>query len=294
LNRLSLRENVSALLFLGPWFIGLFVLSLGPMAVSLYLSMTDYTMLQSPNWTGLENYERLGSDPRFVKALQVTLTYVFLGVPLQLLTAFSLALFLNRGMRGLNLFRAIYYIPSILGPSVAVAILWRQVFGYEGIVNGFLALFGLEPRSWVGDPSTALYTLILLLVWQFGSPMIIFLAGLRQIPAELYEAASIDGANVFSRFFHITLPSITPIILFNLIMQVINAFQAFTPAYIVGGGQGGAMDSTLFYTLYLYIKAFTEFRMGYASALAWVLLAVCGVFVWLLFLSSRKWVHYES
>ncbi|HEY8528825.1 MAG TPA: sugar ABC transporter permease [Paenibacillaceae bacterium] len=294
MNRLALRENISALLFLSPWFIGLLVLSLGPMAVSLYLSMTDYTMLQSPDWAGIENYRRLGSDPRFVKALQVTLTYVFLGVPLQLLTAFSLALFLNRGMKGLNLFRAIYYIPSILGPSVAVAILWRQVFGYEGIVNGFLALFGLEPRSWVGDPSTALYTLILLLVWQFGSPMIIFLAGLRQIPAELYEAASIDGAGVFSRFFRITLPSITPIILFNLIMQVINAFQAFTPAYIVGGGQGGAMDSTLFYTLYLYIKAFTEFRMGYASALAWVLLAICGVFVWLLFLSSRKWVHYES
>lgn len=294
MNRLALRENISAYLFLSPWFIGLLVLSLGPMAVSLYLSMTDYSMLQSPEWTGMENYQRMGSDPRFTKALKVTLTYVFLGVPLQLITAFSLALFLNRGMKGLSLFRAIYYIPSILGPSVAVAILWRQVFGYEGIVNDFLANFGLEPRSWVGDPSTALYTLILLLVWQFGSPMIIFLAGLRQIPAELYEAASIDGAGVFSRFFHITLPSITPIILFNLIMQVINAFQAFTPAYIVGGGHGGAMDSTLFYTLYLYIKAFTEFHMGYASALAWVLLVICGVFVWLLFLSSRKWVHYES
>ena len=289
-----IRKNGTALLFLAPWFIGLIALSLGPMAVSLYLSLTDYNMLQAPNWIGFDNFARMESDPRFLKALQVTFTYVLLGVPLQLLTAFALALFLNRGLAGLSLFRAIFYIPSILGPSVAVAILWRQIFGLEGIVNEFLSYFGVAPKSWVADPSTSLYTLIALLVWQFGSPMIIFLAGLRQIPAVLYEAAAIDGAGPIKRFLHITLPSISPIIFFNLVMQIINAFQAFTPAYIVGGGQGGAIDSTLFYTLYLYIKAFTEFKMGYASAMAWVLLLICGVFTWLLFFTSKKWVHYES
>jgi len=294
LNRQTIRNNGTALLFLGPWFIGLIVLSLGPMAASLYLSFTDYNMLQAPNGIGFENYVRMESDPRFLKALEVTFTYVLLGVPLQLLTAFSLALFLNRGLKGLALFRAIFYIPSILGPSVAVAILWRQMFGLEGIFNELLSVFGVMPKSWVADPSTSLYTLITLLVWQFGSPMIIFLAGLKQIPETLYEAAAIDGAGPFRKFWNITLPSLTPIIFFNLVMQIINAFQAFTPAYIVGGGQGGAIDSTLFYTLYLYIKAFTEFKMGYASALAWVLLVICGVFTWLLFLSSRKWVHYES
>lgn len=288
------RNNATALLFLGPWLIGLLVLGLIPMAVSFYLSFTHYNMLESPTWAGMDNYAAMATDTRFVQSLKVTVTYVLIGVPLQLMTALSLALLLNRGMKGLGFFRAVFYIPSILGPSVAIAILWRQIFGLEGIVNRFLSVFGVTPHSWVADPSTALYTLIVLLVWQFGSPMIIFLAALKQVPEMLYEAAAIDGANALSKFFNITLPSITPIIFFNLIMQIINAFQAFTSAYIVGGGTGGVVDSTLFYTLYLYIKAFTEFKMGYASALAWVLFAIIGLFTWLMFLSSKKWVHYES
>lgn len=264
------------------------------MLFSLYLSFTDYNMYQVPRWIGVRNFVEMVHDPRFVQALKVTTQYVVFGVPLQLITAFSLALLLNKGMPGLPLFRAIFYIPSLLGPSVAIAILWREVFGLDGIFNQVTRLFGIPERSWIADPSTALYTLVALLVWQFGSPMIIFLAGLRQVPAELYESAAIDGAGVVARFLHITLPGVSSVIFFNLVMQVIHAFQAFTSAYIVGGGQGGVVDSTLFYTLYLYIKGFNEFQMGYASSLAWVLLVIIAFLTYLLFLSSRKWVYYES
>nr|WP_324603196.1 sugar ABC transporter permease [Salibacterium aidingense] len=289
------EKNKYALLFLSPWLIGIIFLGLIPMFASLYLSFTNYNMFEAPTWTGLGNYiEMFTLDGRFWQSLKVTLIYVFVGVPLQLAMAFTIALILNRGVFGLSAFRAVYYIPSLIGPSVAIAILWRQVFGMEGMVNDVLSLFGIDGQSWVSDPSTALYTLIILLIWQFGSPMVIFLAGLKQIPMEMYEAASIDGANKFDQIIRITLPMITPIIFFNLVMQIIGAFQAFTPAFIVGGESGGPLDSTLFYTLYLYIKAFTEFQMGYASALAWILLIIIAVFTSLLFLSARKWVHYES
>jgi multiple sugar transport system permease protein len=235
-------------------------------------------------------------NPRYIKALQVTFTYVFLGVPLQLLTALALALILNRGIPGLPLFRAIFYIPSLMGGSVAIALLWRRLFGYDGVLNQFLGYIGIEfarPISWVTHPDYALFTLILLLVWAFGSPMIIFLAGLKQIPSELYEAAAIDGARRFSSFFYITLPLLTPIIFFNLVMQIISAFQAFTPAFIVAGGTtGGPLDSLLFYTLYLYFLGFVEFRMGYAAAMAWVLLLIIAFFTALIFVSSRWWVFY--
>ncbi|MEH7117051.1 sugar ABC transporter permease [Neobacillus vireti] len=289
------NKNKVALLFLAPWLIGITLLGLIPMFASLYLSFTNYDMFNSPIWNGLENYKHLfTSDIRFIQSLKVTFTYVLIGVPLQLIMAFSLAVVLNRGVRGLSGFRAIYYVPSLLGPSLAIAILWRQIFGMEGIINKFLSLFGITPNSWISDPSTTLYTLIILLIWQFGSPMVIFLAGLKQIPKDLYESASIDGAGRFTKLFKITIPLLTPIIFFNLVMQLIGAFQAFTPAYIIGGQTGGPLDSTLFYTLYLYIKAFTEFQMGYASAMAWVLLIIIASFTGLLFLLAKKWVHYES
>jgi len=289
------NKNKVALLFLTPWLIGLTVFSLIPMFASLYLSFTHYDMFNMPKWTGFDNYKNLfTSDERFIQSLKVTIKYVFIGVPLQLIMAFGLALVLNRGVRGLSGFRAIYYVPSLLGPSLAIAILWKQLFGMDGIINKFLSIFNIAPNSWVADPSTSLYTLIILLAWQFGSPMVIFLAGLKQIPKDLYESASIDGAGTFTKLFKITIPMITPIIFFNLVMQLINAFQAFTPAYIIGGQTGGPLDSTLFYNLYLYIKAFTEFQMGYASAMAWILLAVIAAFTGLLFLLAKKWVHYES
>jgi multiple sugar transport system permease protein len=289
------RKNRAAALFLGPWLVGTLVFGVLPMLVSLYLSFTDYNMFKPPSWIGADNFaSMLTSDSRWSQALKVTIRYVFIGMPAQLVTAFALALALNRGIRGLPLFRAVFYIPSLLGPSVAISILWKEVFGQEGIFNVVTGWFGMEPRSWIADPSTSLYTLIALLVWQFGSPMIIFLAGLKQVPKELYESASIDGAGAVTRFFRITFPMVTPIVFFNVVMQLIGAFQAFTPAFIIGGGDGGSLDSTLFYTLYLYIKGFNEFSMGYASAMAWFLLLVIAAATYLLFLSSRKWVHYES
>ena len=287
------QQERAAYLFLTPWMLGLFCLTLGPTLASLYLSFTSFDLLQPPRWIGLGNYERMAfDDPRLGKALLVTLTYVLLSVPLKLAFALAIALLLDRGLRGLSLYRALLYLPSLLGGSVAIAVLWRQIFGYDGLVNEMLALLGVDGPSWISNPSYAIYTLVVLRVWQFGSPMIIFLAGLRQIPAELHEAAAIDGAGPVRRFFSVTLPLLAPVVFFNLVLQTIDAFKAFTPAFIVSGGTGGPVDSTLFYTLYLYQEAFAYFRMGYASAMAWLLLAIIAACTALAFLSSRWWVHY--
>jgi multiple sugar transport system permease protein len=288
-------ENLWGYIFLSPWFLGLFTLTLGPMLATLYFSFTDYPLLTAPEWTGLDNYRRMFfDDPRYLQSLKVTFIYVFLSVPLELIFALLVAMVLNRGLQALSLYRAIYYLPSLLGGSVAIAIMWRQVFGEDGLVNQFLALFGLDGPSWVSTPEYALYTLVLLKIWQFGSPMVIFLAGLRQIPQQYYDAAAVDGADRITRFFRITIPLLTPIIFFNLVLQLIRAFQAFTPAFIVSGGTGGPADSTLFYTLYLYQEAFAHFRMGYAAAMAWVLLAIVAAFTAANFLMSRYWVYYED
>ena len=287
------RQSGAAFLFLLPWLAGLTLLTTGPLAGSLYLSFTDFDLLSAPSWVGLQNYVDLfTADPRFFGALEVTFTYVLLGVPLQLGVALAVAVLLNQRMRALGLFRAVYYLPSLLGGSVAVAVIWRQLFGRDGIVNALLWWFGVEPRNWVATPHYALYTLIVLHVWQFGSAMVIFLAGLQQVPAELHEAAEIDGAGSWTRFLRITVPTITPVIFFNLVLGIIGSFQAFTSAYVVSGGNGGPSDSTLFYTLYLFQEGFANFHMGYASAMAWVLLAVIAAFSGLNFLLSRRWVFY--
>ncbi|NNH04939.1 carbohydrate ABC transporter permease [Microbacterium ulmi] len=286
------REARAAWIMLTPWLIGLALITAIPMIASLVISFTDYSLLAAPDWVGLDNYTRLLDDPRFMAALWVTFRYVFISVPLQLAFALGLALLLNRGLRGLRFYRSAFYLPSLLGASVTIAILWRQVFGSDGIFNQFLALFGIQGVSWIGNPDWALSTLIVLNVWTFGSPMVIFLAGLRQIPKEYYEAASVDGAGKVRQFFHITLPLLTPVVFFNVILQFIHAFQAFTPSYIVSGGTGGPVDSTLFYTLYLYQRGFTQFEMGYASAMAWVLLLIIGVFTAANFIGARFWVFY--
>nr|WP_062496346.1 sugar ABC transporter permease [Paenibacillus sp. 32O-W] len=278
-----------------PWMIGVLVFSAIPIFSSLYLSFTNYNFVSSPNWVGLQNYMTMFfKDPHYIQSLKVTFMYVFVAVPLELAFALGLALLLNRGLKGLGLYRALYYIPSLIGGSVAISILWQQVFGGKGIVNQMLALFGIHMQSWVGTPSQAIWVLILLKVWQFGSPMIIFLAGLKQIPADFYEASSLDGAGKWKQFLYITLPLLTPIVLFNTIMQMITSFQAFTPAYIISNGTGGPINSTLFYTLYLYQNGFGNFQMGYASAMAWVLFIIIAIFTALAFLSSNKWVHYEN
>ncbi|MEH7495535.1 carbohydrate ABC transporter permease [Neobacillus niacini] len=286
-------SSIIPYLFLAPWLIGLLVFSGFPFLSSLYLSFTNYNFVSSPNWVGLKNYLTMFTqDPQYFQALKVTVTYVLVAVPLELSFALFLALLLNKGIRGLGIYRAVYYIPSLIGGSVAIAILWQQVFGDNGIVNQLLGYAGIDMPSWVGTPDYAIWSLILLKVWQFGSPMVIFLAGLKQIPQEFYEASSLDGAGKWKQFIHITLPCLSPIILFNGIMQIISSFQAFTPAYIISNGTGGPVNSTLFYTLYLYQNGFGNFQMGYASAMAWSLLLIIAFFTGLIFLTSKKWVHY--
>src|SRR6478752_684057 len=257
------RDNRAGYLFLLPWLIGLVVITIGPLLASLYLSFTRYSLIQAPEWIGVENYVRMFSDPRWWKSLQVTFTYVIVGVPVQLV--------------------------------VALAVLWRQMFGVDGLVNQVLRAVGIDSHiGWISDPQYALWSLILLHVWTFGSPMVIFLAGLRQIPGMYYEAASVDGATRWTKFRRITLPLLSPIIFFNLVLQVIGAFQSFTQAFVVSGGTGGPSDSTLFYTLYLYQKGFGQFQMGYAAAMAWLLVIIVGAMTAINFFLSRYWVFYDD
>lgn len=263
------------------------------MLQSFYLSLTQYNLLQSPTWVGLDNYNEIFFDDKvFLQSLKVTFVFVILSVPLKLAAALFVAIVLSKAYRGMSAYRAVYYLPSLIGGSVAVSILWRNLFGEDGLVNKFLGLFGIQGIDWISSPSTSLYTLVLLAGWQFGSSMVIFLAGLKQIPRDLYESASVDGASKIRSFFAITLPMLTPIILFNLVMQTIGSFQTFTQAFVITGG--GPINSTLVYALYLYQKAFAYFNMGYASALAWILLVIVAVFTSFIFGSSKKWVHYEA
>ncbi|MDR7078697.1 multiple sugar transport system permease protein [Neobacillus niacini] len=280
-------------LFLSPWLIGLFLLTLYPMIQSVYFSFTDYSLLEAPNWVGLENYKTIFlEDKLFYKSLTITIIFVVIAVPLKLIFALLIAMVLNQRIKGLSIYRTMIYLPSLIGTSVAVAILWTNIFGKDGLINGVLALFGLTGMNWIGSPDTALGTIIVLVVWQFGSSMVIFLAGLKQISAELYEASAIDGASKVKQFFNITLPMLSPVILFNLVLQTIQGFQIFTQAFVIT--KGGPIQSTYMFTLYLYEKAFAGFEMGYASALAWILLIIIGVFTAIIFISSKYWVFYQE
>jgi multiple sugar transport system permease protein len=288
------KQNKAAFLFLLPWLIGLVLVTIGPMFASLFLSFTRYNLLSPPRFTGFTNWERMLTDERLHTSLQVTFTYVFVSVPIQLAVALLLAIVLDRGMRGLAFYRSAFYLPSLLGASVAIAMLWRQLFGVDGLINQVLAIFGIEGQGWISSPDTALGTLIILNVWTFGSPMVIFLAGLRQIPSMYYEAADVDGASRRQQLFRITIPLLTPIIFFNAVLQLIGTFQSFTQAYIVSGGSGGPVDSTLFYTLYLYQQGFGNLNMGYASAMAWLLLVIVAALTAVAFWSSKFWVFYDD
>jgi multiple sugar transport system permease protein len=294
-RRAAGRDNKAGYLFLLPWLIGLFVITIGPLIASLYLSFTEYSLIQPPEWIGVDNYVRMLHDDRLHNALKVTFIYVFVGVPLQLILALAIAVLLNRGMRGLAFYRSVFYLPSMLGASVAIAVLWRQMFGVDGLVNQVLRHLGFQATTgWISDPRYALWTIILLHVWTFGSPMVIFLAGLRQIPTMYYEAAEVDGARRWSRFTKITLPLLSPIIFFNLVLQIIGAFQSFTQAFVVSNGTGGPSDSTMFYTLYLYQRGFGEFEMGYAAAMAWLLVIIIGAMTAVNFWASKYWVFYDD
>lgn len=286
-------QNRAAYLFLLPWLIGFFCLTLGPMLGSLYLSLTKYNLLNAPEWIGFANYTQIFTDDdKFTQSLKVTFQYVILSVPLRLIFALLVAMALNKGIRALGVYRTVYYIPSLLGGSVAISIVWRQIFDGEGVINRVLAWFGVDGPSWIAHPDYVIYPIVALAIWQFGSSMVIFLAGLKQVPADLYEASQVDGAGKVRQFFRITLPLLTPVLFFNLIMTIINSFQAFTPAYVIGDGHGGPLDASLFYTLYLYLKGFAYFDMGYASALAWIMLVIIAVFTGIIFATSRYWVFY--
>ncbi|MCJ8507913.1 sugar ABC transporter permease [Rhizobium lemnae] len=281
------------LVYLAPYIIGLMVFTALPFAASFYLSFTDYNLMSAPIFTGLENYVKLfTSDRTFRKSLWVTLVYVFTTVPLKLAFALFIAVILNYKLKFINFFRTAFYVPSILGGSIAIAVMWRYLFADVGIVNMGLAAIGFEPVNWFGDPTNALFTITLLRLWQFGSAMVIFLAALQSIDKSLYEAASIDGAGKFATFWHITMPLITPVIFFNLIMQMVQAFQEFNGPYIIT--QGGPLKSTYLLPLYIYEEAFKRFDMGYASAIAWVLFAIIMVLTVIAFWSSRHWVYYAG
>ncbi|MBA1160753.1 sugar ABC transporter permease [Bacillus licheniformis] len=289
-------DNLAGYAFISPFIIGFLCFTVIPMGASLFLSFTSYDLFTPPKWVGFDNYKAmLTDDEKYWGSLKVTFYYVLAGVPLRLAFALFIAVILNRAEKGVGIYRTLFYLPSIIGGSVAVAIMWRNVFGNDGVINGLLFFLGFDKKIfWYQDPTSALWTLILLSVWQFGSSMLIFLAGLKNIPPMYQEAASVDGANRFQRFFLITLPLLSPIIFFNLVMQTISAFMTFTPAYIISKGEGGPLDGTLLYSLYLFQRAFNFFQMGYASAMAWVMLILIGLVTFILFKTSSLWVHYES
>ncbi|MDR0849718.1 MAG: sugar ABC transporter permease [Propionibacteriaceae bacterium] len=292
-------HNSVAFIFLAPWLVGFLLITAIPLVTSLVLSFTNYRLTRKTSeFLGLGNYIRMFSDPNLLDSFRVTLTYVLVSTPLQLSLALLIAVVLNQGMKGLAFYRSVFYLPSLMGSSVAISLLWSQIFGSQGLVPTILAKLGLIETfdySFIGDPKYSLITIMILHIWTFGSPMIIFLAGLRQIPTMYYEAASVDGASKWTQFWRITMPLLSPIIFFNLVLQVIGAFQSFTQAYIVSNGRGGPVNSTLFYSLYLYNMGFTnKFEMGYASAMAWFLVLIIAVFTGLTFWTSKYWVFYED
>ncbi|KND20765.1 sugar ABC transporter permease [Pannonibacter phragmitetus] len=281
------------LAYVTPYVFGLLLFTAVPFGASLYLAFTDYNLVSSPSWVGMDNFEKLFTrDRTFTRSLNVTLLYVGLTVPLKLAFALFIAVILNYKLKAINLFRTAYYVPSILGGSIAIAVLWRYLFSTEGLVNMALAVVGLGPVNWFGDPANALFTITLLRMWQFGSAMVIFLAALQSIDKSLYEAAAIDGSGPWSTFRHITLPLITPVIFFNLVMQMVQAFQEFNGPYIIT--QGGPLKATYFLPLYIYELAFKKFDMGYASAVAWVLFIIIMALTLVAFWSSKKWVYYAG
>jgi multiple sugar transport system permease protein len=291
----SLADNLAGYAFIGPWLLGFFLFALIPIFSSLFFSFTRYDLLSSPVYIGVKNYASMVHDSVFWKSLGVTFFYVIFAVPLRLIFALLLAMLFNRKSKLMRLYQAVYYFPSIVGGSIAVAVLWRRLFKDDGAINSILGSIGLDTHiSWIGNPKTAIWTLILLAAWQFGSSMLIFLAGLKQIPESYYESANLDGAGAIRKFVSITIPQLSSVILFNLLMQTINGFTVFTQAFVISGGNGDPMNNTLVYALYLYQKSFSYYEMGYGCAMAWILVMIISVFTTLIFKSSSSWVYYES
>ncbi|EKO3587855.1 sugar ABC transporter permease [Vibrio metschnikovii] len=281
------------LAYLSPYIIGLIVFTAFPFVSSFLMSFTDYDLMTAPKFVGIENYRyMLNEDDLFWKSMSVTFLYVFLTIPVKLAFALFIAFILNFKLKGIGFFRTAYYIPSILGSSIAIAVLWRALFAIDGVLNGMLDFIGIDPINWLGEPAFALFSITLLRAWQFGSAMVIFLAALQNVPQSQYEAAMIDGASKWQMFLKVTVPLITPVIFFNFIMQTTQAFQEFTAPYVVTGG--GPMKSTYLISLYIYETAFKFFDMGYGSALAWSLFIVVAIFTAISFRSSKYWVFYSG
>lgn len=284
------NERTAGIIFTMPFTIGFLLFMIVPMGISLYYSFCSYDILSPPVFTGLQNFKTMFADETFYKSIKVTFFFAFVSVPLRLLFALIVAMLLLKSTKLTGFYRAAYYLPSIIGGSVAVAILWKRMFATDGVINKLLQAVGINcTMSWLGNTKTAIWVLIILAVWQFGSSMLIFLSSLKQIPQSLYEAANVDGANGISKFFRITLPLLTPTIFFNLVMQMINGFLAFTQSYIIT--QGKPMNSTLFYTVYMYQQSFEFYNTGYGAALAWVMLAIIGLITLFLFATKRFWVY---
>ncbi|MDO4925623.1 MAG: sugar ABC transporter permease [Turicibacter sp.] len=283
----------SAYLYLLPWLIGFIVFKLNPFYNSLVLSFQQNNLIREPKWVQLQNYQQLlFEDELFKTSLIVTFKYVLMTVPLVLVFALFIAYILNFKIKGVNFFRTAYYIPSILGGSVAVSIVWKFIFGNDGVINAMLDLVGLEPVMWLTDTRFALIVLSLLKAWQFGSVMVIFLSALQNVPTSLYEAASIDGAGKWRSFFTITVPMITPVILFNAVQLLVKSFQEFNSAYLIS--DGGPLNSTYLLNLFIYRNAFSSFKMGYASAASWIMFIIIMALTAVVFRSSNYWVHYND
>jgi multiple sugar transport system permease protein len=286
------RMAVAGYLFVLPWLLGFLIWTAGPMIASIGISLMKWEVITPPEFVGLKNFADLFKDPLFLTTIYNTAFYTFLGVPAQLLVALLTAVLLNTKVKGIALYRTLFYLPSVT-PVVASAVLWLWIFNPEfGLANALLGKLGLPPQLWLLDPNLAKPAFVLMSLWGVGGTMVIFLAGLQGIPAELYEAASIDGANTVQSFWRITLPLLTPVIFFNLLIGLIDSFQIFSSAFIMT--DGGPQNRTLFYVLYLYRNGFQYFQMGYASALAWVLFIIVLLFTLIQFRLSRRWVYYES
>ena len=294
LGRVLNRDQVAGFVFIAPFIVGLIAFTLIPFFTSLYLAFTEYNILTPARWIGLDNFKKMFfQDKLFWKSFFVTFKFALIQVPIKLTVSLLVALILARPSRATSFFRAAFYIPSLMGGSVAVALLWKQLFAYNGVINQILGALGLPAGTkWLGDPRTALGVLIALGVWQFGSSMLIFLAAIKNIPASYHEAAIVDGAGPVRRFFSITLPMITPILFFNLINQMIGSFQAFNSSYLITGGK--PLNTTLYYGVHLYNRAFVYSEMGYGSAMAWFMLLIIAALTVLIFRSSSAWVYYES
>ena len=291
-SKLLMKEYLAFYLFAAPWLLGLLFFTLGPTIASFVLSFTDYPVIVPPQWTGLTNIANMAKDELVGQALKVTSLYSLGAVPLGLIAAFLIAILMNQGIHGIRTFRTIYYLPAIIS-GVPVALVWKWVLNPDfGVVNAALKVFGIVGPAWLFSRLWVVPAFILMSLWNVGAPMVIFLAGLQGIPQHLYEAAEIDGANTIERFFNVTVPMMSPVILFNLVLGVIGSFQIFTPAYIMTNG--GPANASLFYGLYLYDNAFRWFKMGYASALAWLMFLIILVMTLIIFRLTGRFIYYEG